>query len=84
MIQFNFGMHKNCLHSLLWIEWFRSTDLKCMGFQEIICVSVNDPFVMSAWGDAKGATDKVIASIIEIFKKFLELSSKQKKSIVFV
>lgn len=62
-----------------WIGWFRSTDLKCMGFQEIICVSVNDPFVMTAWGDAKGATDKVIASIIEIFKKFLELSSKQKK-----
>ncbi|CAK6973722.1 peroxiredoxin-5%2C mitochondrial [Scomber scombrus] len=37
----------------------QAADLKAKGIQEVACVSVNDAFVMSAWGKEHGADGKV-------------------------
>lgn len=34
-------------------------DLKSKGIEEIACISINDAFVMAAWGKAHGADGKV-------------------------
>lgn len=37
----------------------KSDEIKAKGVDEIVCVSVNDAFVMNAWGKDRGADGKV-------------------------
>merc|ERR1712066_234843 len=53
----------------------RAEELKGKGVKEVFCVSVNDPFVMGAWGDNQNAGGKVrmLADTCGDFTKAIDL-----------
>ncbi|XP_058061704.1 peroxiredoxin-5, mitochondrial [Anopheles bellator] len=56
----------------------KAGELKSSGVAEVVCVSVNDPFVMSAWGKAHNAAGKVrmLADPAAVFTKALDLGTE--------
>ena len=60
-------------HSAHVPSFVRSMDaLKAKGVDEVICVSVNDPFVMKSWGEATGATEAGITMLADGMGEFTE------------
>merc|ERR1712038_1014857 len=53
----------------------KAEELKSQGVGQIFCVSVNDPFVMAAWGENQGAEGKVrmLADTCGEFTKAMEV-----------
>ena len=66
----------------------KADEIKSKGIDSIACVSVNDAFVMDAWGKSAGAGDKVMmladgnAGFTRALGVDLDLTDKVRKQIV--
>jgi cytochrome c peroxidase len=58
-------------HSAHMPSFIRTKDeFAAKGVDEIICVAVNDPFVMKAWGEATGATEAGLTLLADADSSF--------------
>ncbi|CAK6973721.1 peroxiredoxin-5%2C mitochondrial [Scomber scombrus] len=57
----------------------QAADLKAKGIQEVACVSVNDAFVMSAWGKEHGADGKAVDLLLDSDQIVQVLGNKRSK-----
>ena len=58
------GAYTGVCHNAHVPSFIRSIEaLKGKGVEEVICISVNDPFVLKAWGEATGATEAGITML---------------------
>ena len=65
------GAFTGTCHSVHVPSFIRTKDqFDAKGVDEVICISVNDPFVMKAWGEATGATEAGITMLADAQSAF--------------
>lgn len=52
----------------------QAAELKSKGIDEIVCISINDAFVMAAWGKEHGADGKVWAAFYKFNIIYINMS----------
>ncbi|XP_013984574.1 peroxiredoxin-5, mitochondrial isoform X2 [Salmo salar] len=62
----------------------QAAELKCKGVQEVACVSVNDAFVMAAWGKEHGAEGKAVDLLLDNDQIVAALGNKRSQRYAMV